>query len=147
MEIKIIEPIKNYSKVFNTPEEFNSFYTKNKNEMNLMTTHKLNKMYFIEGYRITKIKGVLMLKKWDDKDKNENEDELNEFKNNLKNKDIEINSIKDGLSYYQNKLKEVKEEINSIKDKLNEFKEEMKKELKQIKETINSIITVLNGEQ
>ena len=49
MEIKIIEPIKNYSKVFNTPEEFNSFYTKNKDEMNLMTTHKLNKMYFIEG--------------------------------------------------------------------------------------------------
>lgn len=140
MEIKIIEPIKNYSKVFNTPEEFNSFYTKNKEEMNSMTTHKLNKMYFIEGYRITKIKGVLMLKKWDDKEKNENEDELNEFKNNLKNKDIEINSIKDGLSYYQNKL-------NTITKSLDEYKEEMKNELKQIKETINSIITVLNGEQ
>lgn len=142
MEIKIIEPIKNYSKVFNTPEEFNSFYTKNKDDMNSMTTHKLNKMYFIEGYRITKIKGVLMLKKWDDKDKdkNENDDELNELKNELKNKDIEINSIKDGLSYYQNKL-------NTNNKSFDEFKNEINNELKQIKETINSIITVLNGEQ
>ena len=63
MQIKIIEPIKEYSKVFNSPDEFNLWYTKNKNEMDNMTTHKLNKLYKIEGYRITKIKNVLMLKK------------------------------------------------------------------------------------
>ena len=63
MQIKIIEPIKEYSKVFNSPDEFNLWYTKNKDEMDNMTTHKLNKLYKIEGYRITKIKNVLMLKK------------------------------------------------------------------------------------
>ena len=63
MSIKIIEPIKQYLKVFNTPDEFNIWYTKNKDEVESLTTHKLNKMYKIEGYRITKIKNVLMLKK------------------------------------------------------------------------------------
>ena len=63
MQIKIIEPIKEFSKVFNSPDEFNLWYTKNKDEMDNMTTHKLNKLYKIEGYRITKIKNVLMLKK------------------------------------------------------------------------------------
>lgn len=63
MQVKIIEPIREYSKVFNTPDEFNIWYSKNKDEVDALTTHKLNKMYKIEGYRITKIKNVLMLKK------------------------------------------------------------------------------------
>ena len=63
MQIKIIEPIKEYSKVFNSPDEFNLWYTKNKDAIDSLTTHKLNKLYKIEGYRITKIKNVLMLKK------------------------------------------------------------------------------------
>ena len=62
MEIKVIELIKNYLKEFNSPVEFNLWYAKNKDEVNKLTTHKLNKMYHIVGYRITKIKGVLMLK-------------------------------------------------------------------------------------
>ena len=66
MDVKVIEPIKNYLKEFNSPDEFNLFYSKNKSEIDAYTTHKLNKMYHIIGYRITKIKGVLMLKKWDE---------------------------------------------------------------------------------
>lgn len=66
MDVKIIEPIKNYLKEFNNPDEFNLFYSKNKSDIDACTTHKLNKMYHIPGYRITKIKGVLMLKKWDE---------------------------------------------------------------------------------
>ena len=71
MELKILEPIKNYLKEFNTPEEFNVFYSKNKEELDKNTTHKLNKMYHIIGYRITKIKGELMLKKWTEKEEKE----------------------------------------------------------------------------
>ena len=62
MEVKVIEPIKNYIKEFNKPVEFNLWYAKHKDEVDALTTHKLNKMYHIEGYRITKIKGELMLK-------------------------------------------------------------------------------------
>lgn len=64
MDLKVIEPIKNYINEFNSPVEFNLFYAKHKDEIDSLTTHKLNKMYHIEGYRITKIKGELMLKKW-----------------------------------------------------------------------------------
>ena len=62
-EIHILQPIMNPIKEFHTPEEFNIYYNKNKEEIDNTTTHKLNKLYRIDGYRITKIKGELMLKK------------------------------------------------------------------------------------
>ena len=77
MDLKIIEPIKNYLKEFKTVDEFNLWYSKNKDEIDSLTTHKLNKMYHIEGYRITKIKGKLCLKKDTKKDmKKEIKDEI-----------------------------------------------------------------------
>lgn len=88
-ELKIIEPIENYIKEFKTPDEFNVWYSKHKNEVDAQTTYMLNKKYHIDGYRITKIKGVLMLKKWN------------------------------GIKYYkrsdiQNDINEMKKTINSI---------------------------------
>ena len=91
MDLKVIEPIKNYLKEFKTVDEFNLWYSKNKEEVDALTTHKLNKMYHIDNYRITKIKGVLMLKK-DTKPKikemdkvigDEIRDEINELKNEI----------------------------------------------------------------
>ena len=102
MDLKVIEPIKNYLKEFKTVDEFNLYYSKNKDEIDSMTTHKLNKMYHIDGYRITKIKGKLCLKKWEKKDKesnNENdhlemyEQEINYLKNEIEKLKITINSI------------------------------------------------------
>ena len=91
MDLKVIEPIKNYIKEFNSPVEFNLWYAKHKDEVDSLTTHKLNKLYHIEGYRITKIKGELMLKV-DRKVKEETEeDEINELRNEIKN-------IKDALN-------------------------------------------------
>ena len=93
MEIKVIEPIKNYLKEFNTPVEFNLWYAKNKDEVDKLTTHKLNKMYHIIGYRITKIKGELMLKE-DKKVKNEEEnDEIFELKAELEKIKETVNKI------------------------------------------------------
>lgn len=92
MEVKVIEPIKNYLKEFNTPVEFNLWYSKNKDEVDKLTTHKLNKMYHIVGYRITKIKGVLMLKE-DKKVKNDDDenDEIFELK-------VELEKIKETVN-------------------------------------------------
>ena len=63
MDIKVIEPIRKPLKEFETVNDFNIFYHKHKEEMDAETTHVLNKKYHINGYRITKIKGVLCLKK------------------------------------------------------------------------------------
>ena len=96
MDLKVIEPIKNYIKEFNSPVEFNLWYAKHKEEVDALTTHKLNKMYLINGYRITKIKGELMLKV-DRKVKEETEEESRcEEINDLRN---EIKNIKDTVNH------------------------------------------------
>lgn len=92
MELKVIEPIEHYNKEFNTVDEFNMWYAKNKSSVDALTTHKLNKLYHVEGYRITKIKGELMLKKWD-KNKLNVEDELDNIKIEIKEMKETINSI------------------------------------------------------
>ena len=54
-ELKIIGSHQTDSKHFNTIDEFNIYYVKHKAEMANMTTQKLNKMFTIDGYRITKV--------------------------------------------------------------------------------------------
>jgi len=61
--LNIIEPAQRCIKTFNTFEEFDTWYFKHKHRVDSQTTHILNKMYSIPGYRITKIKGVLSLKR------------------------------------------------------------------------------------
>ena len=102
MDLKILEPIRKFLKEFNSPEEFNVFYSKNKEELDQLTTHKLNKMYHIIGYRITKIKGELMLKKWTEK----------EEKEEPKNYDEQIQTI-------QEEIEKIKLTINKIIDYIN----------------------------
>ena len=92
MNIKIIEPITHPTKEFNNADEFNIWYSKNKDSVNSFTTHKLNKMYKIAGYRITKIKGELMLKK-----NKEQEDEMDY--------ELEIEQLKKDLNKTQNEVK------------------------------------------
>ena len=57
-DLKIIGPIKKPLKDFESPDEFNLYYHKHKEEMDSETTHSLNKKFKIDGFRITKIKGV-----------------------------------------------------------------------------------------
>ena len=77
MDLKIIEPVQKYIKEFESPEEFNVFYAKNKDDIDSQTTHMLNKKYHIKGLVITKIKGELCLKKpWIKKNNNQSSDEM-----------------------------------------------------------------------
>ena len=95
-ELKIIEPIRKYSKEFNTPDEFNLWYSKHKRDVDSMTTHKLNKLYHINGYRITKIKGTLMLKRFEPKkevSEQEKNTEIVTIKENIRELQDAVNSI------------------------------------------------------
>ena len=110
MDLKVIEPIKNYIKEFISPVEFNLWYAKHKEEVDSLTTHKLNKLYKIDGYRITKIKGELMLKvdrKIKDKEKEEAEEEniheeINELRDEIKNIKETVNKL---IEFVNNGLK------------------------------------------
>ena len=131
-DIKIIEPIKNYLKEFKTVDEFNLWYNKNKDEIDSLTTHKLNKMYHIDGYRITKIKGKLCLKKFEDKT---------------------INSVKGSLTPDSKNTSGVesfgRSQVNVSNEKqhhdiINEISL-MKEEIETLKKTINEIINIINN--
>ena len=89
--------------------EFTLFYTAHKAEMDAQTTHILNKMYFIDGYRITKIKGELMLKKYDDT-----------MKRYFSKKDE--HDLYDALhDEMQSQIDELRTELTSIKDSVNKI--------------------------
>ena len=114
MDLKVIEPIKNYLKEFKTVDEFNLWYSKNKDEVDKLTTHKLNKMYKIDGYRITKIKGVLMLKKWEGIDeKSTGISNIKELESNLKTAELE-NFVRSKTLLLESEIKEIKETVNKI---------------------------------
>ena len=105
MTLKIIEPIRDYLKVFSSPDEFNIWYTKNKEEVDTLTTHKLNKMYKINGYRITKIKNVLMLKKCSE--------------HNNDNQIVNSPLVPEDLTELQEEIKNIKNTVNQIIQYLN----------------------------
>ena len=111
VEIKIIEPILHYAKEFISPEEFNLYYKIHKDEMDKLTTHKLNKLYHIKNYRITKIKGELMLKKFNEslaKSKTADNDTDND--NTDLEKRIEMLEVE-----YKNDIEQLNDEIKNIK--------------------------------
>jgi hypothetical protein len=63
IELTIKEPFSPAVEEFDGPTAFQKYLTENVEEMNPLTTYKLNKKYKVEGYRITKIKGVIGLQK------------------------------------------------------------------------------------
>ena len=113
VEIKIIEPILHYAKEFISPEEFNLYYKIHKDEMDKLTTHKLNKLYHIKNYRITKIKGELMLKKFNEslaKTKTADNDNDTDNDNTELEKRIEMLEVE-----YKNDIEQLNDEIKNIK--------------------------------
>ncbi|KAK8895982.1 hypothetical protein M9Y10_013868 [Tritrichomonas musculus] len=167
MNVNIIEPIKNHLKEFNTIDEFNAFYSLHKDEMDALTTHKLNKMYFLKGYCITKIKGVLMLKKWDTSNKNEDEEKMKEEINNASTKAKEVDEYVrndlskkvENLSSYQQQIEHIYDEIKKLQLENTSFKiqiekikainekeiDDLKDDFKKIKGTISDIIDFCNN--
>lgn len=107
MDVKVIEPITHYIKEFDSPNDFDSWYKSHQEEMDKLTTHKLNKMYHINGYRVTRIKGVLSLKKApkatkpkeDDSETEQRfiaiENEISDMSDDIKNIKLALQSIQD----------------------------------------------------
>lgn len=60
MSIEVIQPYKPQPIQFSSPDDFNIYYNKHKEDFN-DTTYKLNVKYKIPGFKITKIKGEMKL--------------------------------------------------------------------------------------
>ena len=103
-EIKIIEKFSPDITEFENKEEFIEYLQDNKEEMDKLTTQKLNKMYHIKGYKITKLKGEICLKKdntTDSKDKNRDNTEMTKV---LETQSVEINELKQEIQTLKSAL-------------------------------------------
>ena len=103
-EIKVIEKFSPDLTIFENKEQFAEYLNEHRDELNKYSTCKLNKMFSIPDYRITKIKGEISLKKHVKSDINEQK-EINQG-----------DELRNGLSDLRN---EVSNDINKIKDTLN----------------------------
>ena len=63
-EIKVIEKFSPNTTIFENKEQFAEYLDEHRDELNKYSTCKLNKMFSIPDYRITKIKGEISLKKY-----------------------------------------------------------------------------------
>ena len=119
MEITILGKDLNVLKNFNTIDDFNKYYTKHKEEMDQLTTKKLNKLYKIDGYRISKKdtrdkeghlqQGTICLKK------------LIEPKIDIHELQKQLEELKSKLQIQEQKLKNQDQKINIITDRFNEL--------------------------
>ena len=127
--LKVIEPIQIDVKTFQDKNEFEMFYNSHKNEFENCTTTKLNRMYKIPGYRITRQKEVLCLKKDYTKNNKQESDDDNIQK---------FDELKDELTKM---IEEVKLYFNSEITKINTRYKKIEKIINQQTETINQIIS------
>lgn len=103
VDIKVIAPIENHIKVFNSPEEFNHFYNKNKAEIDKTSTYKLNKLFKIKGYHIYRLKKKeLVVKK------------LDENKLTKENIAERFNELDNTIDELETRMEEIKNSVNKI---------------------------------
>ena len=74
-EIKILEKFSPDVIEFQTKDEFRAYLAEHVDEMNALTTQRLNKMYKITDYHITKLDGEISLKRLKKIEKNNDESE------------------------------------------------------------------------
>ena len=142
MNLKVINEIRDETKIFKTVEEFDIYYSKHKDEMNTHTTQYLNRVYKIDTndgeYRITKknckkvdgkiTDGDIYLKKVKTKlndsprgsntvsDKS-NDDDLTSLR--FTSIEASVESNKTSINQLKTSIEQLTELVDDIKDKLN----------------------------
>ena len=112
--LKRLEPITKPEHEFKSCDEFDVFYSKNKDLLDSETTHKLNKKYKIPGYKITRrtvqgsegVKSVLCLKK------------LPQSVNNPASGGV-FDTLDTRMTAFEQKLDDIVKVLNAIVDKMN----------------------------
>ena len=101
--IPVIEPFNGSIQTFSSTDEFNLYYAKNKAEVDSLNTRKLNERYVINGYKLTRIKGKLTLKKESHKQSLRSQfeslaAELDEITRTVRNQDVSIMKLKETVT-------------------------------------------------
>ena len=86
-------------------------------------------MYHIKGYRITKIKNELMLKKWEEEKKVPEVDDNreDEMKNDIINLRDEMRNVKNNILHMSDEIRKVKNDILNLRDEITDINNDIKK--------------------
>ena len=103
--LKVIEPFQPEVIHCENKEDFSAIINSDPEKYNAMTTQKLNKLFDVPGYRITKLQGEISLRKLkDDTSQDSNIDE------EIKKIKVAFNKLSDQVEYIKKVL--FSEEIN-----------------------------------
>ena len=140
--LKVLEPIQLDVKTFKDKQEFELFFNSHKNEFENSTTTRLNRMYKIPGYRISRVKDELCLKK-------------DYTKNNLGNSsNIDSQQIEELEEKIMKSLEEERGNTEQLIEKVNENLQKLESrfgnlllKIKKMENVINQQTDTLNNLQ
>ncbi len=108
LNIKVIEPFTSDIIEFDNIEQFNDYINRDLEKYTSLTTQKLNKMFHVPGYRITKINKEIGLRKVDTRIAQESE---------IPSKDS-ITLLKEMIETLINEVSRIDNELNTLKSYL-----------------------------
>ena len=130
--LKVLEPIQLDVKTFKDKQEFELFFNSHKNEFENSTTTRLNRMYKIPGYRISRVKDELCLKK-------------DYTKNNLGNSsNIDSQQIEELEEKIMKSLEEERGNTEELIEKVNENVQKMETKFSALLVKIKKMENIIN---
>ncbi len=112
LNIKVIEPFTSDIIEFDNIEQFNDYINRDLEKYTSLTTQKLNKMFHVPGYRITKINKEIGLRKVDTSKGCLSHEVANSL--NPVNKDS-ISLLKNMVETLINEVSRIDNEVNTLK--------------------------------
>ena len=111
VKVNVIEPKQKLLKAFESTDDFDLYYSQHKDEMDKMTTQKLNKCYPVTGYHICRVRNTLCLKKVIPKINNASTNASTNVSNNN-----ELEQIKNKITAIEKYLNELSLTVQSLLD-------------------------------
>ena len=148
--LKVLEPIQLDVKTFQDKQEFELFYNSHKEEFENSTTTKLNRMYKIPGYRITRVKEQLCLKK-DYTKKDESSGTSQNFEERLQSLEDKfekkLKDLEDKLGNNSDELLEkIQDNVSKLELRFNNFMTKIKKMENIINQQTESLNMILGNQ-
>ena len=148
MNLKVINEIRDETKIFKTVEEFDIYYSKHKDEMNNHTTQYLNRVYKIDTndgeYRITKKN----CKKVDGKI-TDGEIYLKKVKSKMTRQEARTPRVNVDDDLITLRFTSIEASVESNKASINQLKidvERLTQLVNDIKDKLNNVIQVINSQ-
>lgn len=109
-KMTVLEPFQDKPIEFETKEDFIEYINKDIEKYNEISTIKLNKMFIIPGYKVTKLKGVISLRAV----KTLRETLLNDQDERLSNIEIEIDRLKHENEKIKDAFNQLSKQFSSL---------------------------------